>query len=81
MFHRLLLASTATTQDEAHRYLCEDKDIDRCIESTEAWETNRKILRKSLYSFRTKGIAVWPTPCGLLKSNNLRLEATGYDRR
>jgi hypothetical protein len=81
MFHRLLVASTATTQDEAHRYLCEDKDIDRCIESMTAWETNRNTLREFLYSFRTKPeIAVWPTPCSPLKSNNSRLGTTAYGR-
>jgi hypothetical protein len=81
MFHRLLVASTATTQDEAHRYLCEDKDIDRCIESMTAWETNRRILRESLYSLRTKPeIAVWLTPCSSSKSNNSRLGAAAYGR-
>jgi hypothetical protein len=54
MIRRLLLASTATTQDEAHRYLCEDKDVDRCIESTTAWESNRGRLREFLYSLRAK---------------------------
>jgi hypothetical protein len=54
MFRRLLLASTATTQDEVQRYLCEDKDTDRCIESTTAWESNRGRLREFLYSLRTK---------------------------
>ncbi|KAI0271912.1 hypothetical protein BGY98DRAFT_1125086 [Russula aff. rugulosa BPL654] len=61
LLEELLVASTATTQDEAHRYLCEDKDIDRCIESMTAWETNRRILRESLYSLRTK-----PEIAGLL---------------
>jgi hypothetical protein len=61
MFCRLLLRSTATTQDEAHRFLCEDKDVDRCIESTTAWESNREMLREFLDSFRTKPeIAVRP---------------------
>ncbi len=61
MFRRHLLRSTATTQDEAHRYLCDDKDIDRCIESTTAWESNRKQLRNFLDSFRTESeIAVHP---------------------
>ncbi|KAF8491570.1 hypothetical protein F5888DRAFT_1807298 [Russula emetica] len=54
LLEELLVASTATTQDEAHRYLCEDKDVDRCIESTIAWETNRRILREFLQSFHTK---------------------------
>lgn len=54
LLEELLVASTATTQDEAHRYLCEDKDIDRCIESMTAWETNRGVLRKSLESLRPK---------------------------
>ncbi|KAF8473757.1 hypothetical protein DFH94DRAFT_695822 [Russula ochroleuca] len=54
LLEELLLASTATTQDEAHRYLCEDKDVDRCIESTTAWESNRGRLREFLYSLRAK---------------------------
>lgn len=54
LLEELLVEATATTQNEVHRYLCEDKDIDGCIASMTAWETNRKVLREFLHFFRTK---------------------------
>jgi hypothetical protein len=54
MFPRLLLASTATTQDEAQRHFGGDKDLDGYIASATTWESNRGRLREILNSFRSK---------------------------
>ncbi|KAH9975206.1 hypothetical protein BJV74DRAFT_180899 [Russula compacta] len=54
LLEELLLASTATTQDEVQRHFGGDKDIDGCIVSATIWETNRERLRALLNSFRTK---------------------------
>ncbi|KAI9450957.1 hypothetical protein F5148DRAFT_567768 [Russula earlei] len=54
LLEELLLASTATIQDEVQRFLCDDKDVDGCITSATIWETNRERLREFLYSFGTK---------------------------
>jgi hypothetical protein len=54
MFTRLLLASTATTQDEAQHHFGGDKDLDGYIASATTWESNRGRLREILNSFRTK---------------------------
>ena len=54
IFPRLLLDSTATTQDEVQRHFGGDNDLDGCIASATTWESNRERLRGCLHSFRTK---------------------------
>jgi len=54
LLEELLLASTATTQDEAQRHFGGDKDLDGYIASATTWESNRGRLREILNSFRSK---------------------------
>jgi len=54
LLEELLLASTASTQDEVQRHFGGDKDLDGCIASATTWEHNRESLRECLHSFRSK---------------------------
>jgi hypothetical protein len=54
VFRRLLLESTAITQDEVQRFFGNDKDVEACIASASKWESNREKLRDFLNSVRTQ---------------------------
>ena len=54
VFRRLLLESTAITQDEVQRFFGNDRDVEACIASASKWESNREKLRVFLNSVRTQ---------------------------